>query len=154
MVGALGPCAFGRGAPTWKESDMNTKFLLNVWSLAAALSATPMLSMAEAPPRGITPVANIPEMIPQAAMTVLPSRTAPYRLQKDVEPLNIFREAPKSLEQIPNACSKASGALCYDYRTGHAVYKPMRTLLPPISGMTPHNLSLRRDKIVAQYTFK
>lgn len=132
---------------------MNTKFLLTLWCSTAALM-TPMLSMAEASPRGIAPVTIIPEMIPQAAITVLPSRTAPYRLRKDVEPLTIFREEPKSLEQIPNACSKASGALCYDYRTGHAVYKPMRSLLPPISGMTPHNLSLRRDKIVAQYTFK
>ena len=136
---------------------MNTKFLLtlwSLWSLSAALIATPMLGWAEAPLRSIAPVAITLEIIPQASATVLPPRFAPYRRERDVVPANIFREAPKSLEQIPNACSKASGSLCYDYRTGHAVYKPMRTLLPPISGMTPQNLSLRRDKIVAQYTFK
>ena len=133
---------------------MNAKFLFTSWSFAAALSVAPMLCLAEAPPRGSAPVTITPEMLQQAPVTPLPSRNAPYRLQRDAEPQVILRDAHKSVEHIPNACSKASGSLCYDYRTGHAVYKPMRALLPPISGMTPHNLSLRRDKIVAQYTFK
>ena len=133
---------------------MNAKFLLTLWSVTAALCTTPTLSVAETQSRGIFPETITPEMIPQVSTAILPSRTVTYRFQSDVEPVSIFREAPKSLEQIPNACSKDTGSLCYDYRTGHAVYKPMHSLLPPISGMKPHNLSLRRDKIVAHYTFK
>ena len=55
---------------------------------------------------------------------------------------------------MPNGCAHNSAALCYDYRTGRAVYKPTRKLLPGIPGLTPHNLAIHRDRIVAQYTFK
>lgn len=133
---------------------MSTKFLLTLWPASAALIAASMLSMAEVPPRAGVRVTITPEMLKQAPLPLQPSKSAPTRLGGEAEPQIISREVPKSLEQIPNACSQASGSLCFDYRTGHAVYKPMRALLPTISGMTPHNLSLRRDKIVAQYTFK
>ena len=133
---------------------MSTKFLLTLWPAAAAIIAASMLSMAEVPPRTGAPVAITPEMLQPAPTPLQPSKNAPYRPGKEDEAQTIFRATPKTLEQIPNACSQSSGSLCFDYRNGHAVYKPMRTLLPAISGMTPHNLSLRRDKIVAQYTFK
>lgn len=133
---------------------MSTKFRLTLWPVSAAIIAAPMLSMAEAPPRTGAPVTITQEMLQQAPTPLQPSKSAPARLGGEIEPQIIFREIPKTVEQIPNACSRTSGSLCFDYRTGHAVYKPMRTLLPAISGMTPHNLSLRRDKIVAQYTFK
>ena len=133
---------------------MRTKFLLTLWPVTAAMIAAPMLSMAEAPPRTGAPVTITQEMLQQRPTAVQPSKSVPTRLVGEAEPQSIFRDTPKTLEKIPNACSQTSGSLCFDYRTGHAVYKPMRTLLPAISGMTPHNLSLRRDKIVAQYTFK
>lgn len=133
---------------------MSTKFLLTLWLVSAAMIAAPTLTMAEAPPRTVAPVTITPEMLQQAPTAVQQSKSAPYRLGKEDEAQTIFRATHKTLEQIPNACSQNSGSLCFDYRTGHAVYKPMRTLLPAISGLTPHNLSLRRDKIVAQYTFK
>lgn len=133
---------------------MSTKFRLTLWSFSAAMIAVPMLSVAEAPPRGTAPLTITPEMILRASTAVQSSKSVPTHLPTGAEPQFIFRETPRTVEQIPNACSHVSGSLCFDYRTGHAVYKPMRTLLPAISGMTPHNLSLRRDKIVAQYTFK
>ena len=67
---------------------------------------------------------------------------------------DIFRDTPKNLDGIPNGCARHSASLCYDYRSGRAIYKPTRRLLPAIPGMTPHNLAVHRDKVVAQYTFK
>ncbi len=54
----------------------------------------------------------------------------------------------------PNACGHGTSSLCYDYRTGSAIYKPMAGLLPAIPGLTPRNLTIRRNAIVASYTFK
>lgn len=54
----------------------------------------------------------------------------------------------------PNACGYDTSSLCYDYRTGSAVYKPMAALLPTIPGLTPQNLSIRHSTIVVSYTFK
>ena len=133
---------------------MNIKFLSASWLFAALLMAVSPLSRAEAPSRSAAPLTITPEMIQQASTSVQPSKNAPYRLSKEVEPQDIFHDIPRSLEHIPNGCAQNGASLCFDYRAGHAVYKPMRTLLPAIPGMTPHNLSIRRDKIVAQYTFK
>lgn len=137
-----------------KELRMSVKFLLTLWPASAAIIAVSMLSTAEVPPSVGAPVTITPEMLRQAPSSSQPSKSAPTRLGAEAESQIIAREVPKAHEQIPNACSPASGSLCFDYRAGHAVYKPMRALLPAIPGMTPHNLSLRRDKIVAQYTFK
>jgi hypothetical protein len=64
------------------------------------------------------------------------------------------REPAGHLDSVPNSCARNGGGLCYDYRSGHAVYKPMRSLLPHIPGMTPQNLVIHRNRIVAKYTFK
>ena len=63
---------------------------------------------------------------------------------------------PKNLdrEPIPGACSTSVGALCYDYRTGRAVFKPARELMPDISGMRRENITLKRDKVTFSYSFK
>lgn len=127
------------------------------WLYAVALMGVPTLGAAEAPPRSVEPMTIKPEVIqqtPTAVQTLQPSMSAPFLLGTIERPENIFHDTRKHLEPIPNGCSQNSASLCFDYRTGHAVYKPMRTMLPQIPGMTPHNLSIRRDKIVAQYTFK
>lgn len=116
------------------------------------MMTVPTRSVAEAPPRTAEPAMITPQMIQQASVQT--PKVAPYRLHTEDEPQNITQMPTKNLEHIPNACSQQSGSLCFDYRAGQAVYKPMRRLLPPIPGMTPHNLSIRRDKVVAQYTFK
>jgi hypothetical protein len=63
---------------------------------------------------------------------------------------------PKSLERepIPGACSTSGDALCYDYKTGRAVFTPARELMPEISGMRRENLTLKRDKVTFNYSFK
>lgn len=63
---------------------------------------------------------------------------------------------PKILdrEPIPGSCSTSGGALCYDYRTGRAVFTPARELMPAISGMRRENLTLKRDKVTFNYSFR
>jgi len=63
---------------------------------------------------------------------------------------------PKALdlEPIPGACSTSGGALCYDYRTGRAVFTRARELMPSIGGMRRENLTLKRDKVTFNYSFK
>lgn len=132
---------------------MNAKILPVPWIFAAALLAVATAGMAETPPRHVAPVKITPELILQASELPQPSQDSPYLLRRDVQAHDLFRDTPKNLEHVPNGCSHNNASLCFDYRTGHAVYKPMRKLLPEIPGMTAHNLSLRRGKIVAQYTF-
>lgn len=57
-------------------------------------------------------------------------------------------------EPIPGACSTSGGALCYDYRAGRAVFTPARELMPEISGMRREGLTLKRDKVTFNYSFK
>lgn len=63
---------------------------------------------------------------------------------------------PKTLdhEPIPGACPASGGALCYDYRTGRAVFAAARELMPEISGMRRENLILKRGKVTFNYSFK
>lgn len=133
---------------------MRKEFLSVPWLLAMALMAASTTGTAEAPPRNTVPVQITPQMIQQASAPAQPTKDSPYLLRPEDPPHDIFHDTPRNLEHIPNGCSRNGESLCFDYRSGHAVYKPTRKLLPEIPGMTPHNLSIRRNKIVAQYTFK
>ena len=117
--------------------------------------ATSMVGIADVPPSSAAPVKGMREIhIKQALKAVQLPQGQPTVLRDARTTPNVFQGPLKNLERIPNGCARDSGSLCYDYRSGHAVYKPMRKLLPEIPGMTPHNLSIHHDKIVAQYTFK
>jgi hypothetical protein len=72
----------------------------------------------------------------------------PAPLTQLVPPKNLDREP------IPGACSTFGGALCYDDRTGLAVFTPARELMPSISGMRRENLTLKRGKVTFNYSFK
>lgn len=133
---------------------MSAKLPMAPWLFAGAMMAVATSGMAEAPLWKPVPVKFTPEMIQQASKAAQPSRDRSSLLHKEHQTQELFRDTSKNIAHVPNGCSQNSGSLCFDYRTGRAVYKPMRKLLPEIPGMTPHNLSIRRDKIVAQYTFK
>ena len=126
--------------------------------LLAIPMATATIGMAEVSSGKMLPVKITPEMIHQVArqeqLEQPALRARPPLIRKENNSIDIFRGSPRNLERLPNACGQNSGSLCFDYRSGRTVYKPMRKLLPEIPGMTAHNLSLRRNKIVAQYTFK
>lgn len=57
-------------------------------------------------------------------------------------------------EPIPGACSTSGGALCYDYKTERAVFTPALELMPEISGMRREGLTLKRQKVTFNYSFK
>ena len=135
---------------------MSGKLLLVRCCCASALATVALAAMAEASPRKALSVRIPPELIQEsaAATVTMPAKNQPQFLGKEFQPHDIFRHAPQNVDHLPNACAQKGSSLCFDYRTGRTVYKPMRKLLPEIPGMTPHNLSIRRDKLVAHYTFK
>jgi hypothetical protein len=53
----------------------------------------------------------------------------------------------------PNACSASASSLCYDYRTGRAVFRPTKHLLPPVPGLKPESITLKRDRLALNYSF-
>ena len=133
---------------------MSTRILSIPWLFAAVLTTWATTSQAEALVGTAALVRITPKLIEQVSAPVPPAKDSPYRLHRVDPPNDMFRDTPRNLEHIPNGCAKNGGSLCYDYRTGHAVYRPMRKLLPEIPGMTPQNISIRHHRIVAQYTFK
>lgn len=137
---------------------MCAKFLPVSWlapcALAVALMAAAMSAIAEAPPRNNMPITITPEMIQQASKDLQPSKELSRRTRAEYLTHDTPASATFGHQQPSGGCARNSGSLCFDYRTGRTLYKPMRKLLPDIPGMTPHNLSIRRNRVVAEYTFK
>ncbi|MEO8384871.1 MAG: hypothetical protein ABI583_06505, partial [Betaproteobacteria bacterium] len=134
-----------------------SKVFLRVYSLFIATTlGLPAVAVSESLPQGVLPLAITPAMIQEASkVTQLPtSRGSSSVVHIGAHADDLAYVPPRNSEQIPNGCAQNPGALCYDYRNGGAVYKPMRSLLPDLPGMTPQNLSIRRNKVVAQYSFK
>ena len=134
-----------------------SKTFLNVVGLSIFASlGLPAAAAAEALPRGTLPLAITPALIQEAAngTQLTPAACSSTVLRMTNQRDELVYVSPRVNERIPNGCANNPGALCYDYQTGNTIYKPMRSLLPELPGMTPHNLSIRRNKIVAQYSFK
>lgn len=55
---------------------------------------------------------------------------------------------------ISGSCTQDTETLCYDYRQGRVVYKPARKLMPEIQGLRRESLTLKRDKVTLNYSFK
>ena len=88
-------------------------------------------------------------------LAILSNAAAPFNA--DAAPLVAnwgAASANPEREHIPGSCSASSNTLCYDYKSGRAVYKPARQLMPEISGMRRESLTLKRDKITFNYSFK
>ncbi|MEO8102135.1 MAG: hypothetical protein ABI790_06390 [Betaproteobacteria bacterium] len=133
---------------------MNSTYLHRRALLATAMLVVATAGMAEAPPRRSVSTSITPEIVQQAALAAQSPAEQSIRLPDDRPAYDLFHDTSRQPDHLPNACTQKSGSLCFDYRTGHAMYKPMRRLLPAIPGMTPHNLSIRRNRIVAEYRFK
>lgn len=134
---------------------MATKLQPRTTLLAFALMTMATVGTAEVLPWSAVPVKLTREISIRQALHAVPSAASPQAVMGQQLPTHeIIASTPKNLDHLPNSCGQKSGSLCYDYRSGQAVYKPMRSLLPGIPGMTPHNISIRRDKILAQYSFK
>ena len=134
---------------------MFTRFLPRMTLFACALMAVVTVSIADVPLLSTAPVKSTRALsIKQALRAAEPVNDQQTIVRHDSLSRENFHGTPKSVRHLPNGCDQNGGSLCYDYRSGRALFKPMRKLLPEIPGMTPHNLSIHRNKIVAQYTFK
>ena len=131
---------------------MRATFLITRWLLTIAIVSMASVGIAEIP-RGVPPAKMTAELFKQASKALPPTTGLSYHVRAEEQAPQLAYAASDGRRQLPHGCAKQSGALCYDYRAGHAIYKPMRKLLPDIPGMTPDNLSLRRNKIVARYSF-
>lgn len=144
---------------------MNAKNLIVRSLLTMAIASVATVGHADVPrnaplngplnvPLNASPAKMTPEMLKQASRALPSTSGLSYQLHAAEETRRLPIAPPADSRQLPHGCAQKSAALCYDYRAGHAVYKPMQSLLPSIPGMTPDNLSLRRNKIVARYSFK
>jgi hypothetical protein len=118
--------------------------ILLLLTAAAACAAAPRIAAAAEP---ATPALQLK---PKAL--VAPSAPAPFTAapvedhQVDFAP----RNAPHASN--PSACGLDSN-LCWDPTDGRIVYKPARRFMPVFPGLTPENISVRRDRIVFRYSF-
>ncbi len=87
-------------------------------------------------------------------LAALSNASAPFNTDAAPSVANLGAPAPLEREPIPGSCNASTNMLCYDYKTGRAVYKPTRELMPEISGMRRESLTLKRDKITFNYSFK
>ena len=136
---------------------MNTKFLIFASLLTMAIVPVATVGNAEVPrnaPLNASPAKMTAEMLEQASRALPSTSGLSYQLRAEEATRRVPIALPADSRQLPHGCAQKSGALCDDYRACHAVYKPMQRLLPSIPGMTPDNLSIRRNKIVARYRFK
>ena len=77
----------------------------------------------------------------------------PFRLDPENEIPNLTFNSALERSAIPGSCSASGNSICYDYRTGRAVYRPARNLMPEIAGMKRESLSIKRDKVTFHYSF-
>ena len=134
------------------------KFRWVRWLCGGLLAGASFVCTAQITLRKLPLIKISPELSAQGfaqnANAALPSNSVVYPGLNEYAPHNVLPGTASNLSQVPNGCAHNQASLCFDYRTGRAVYKPLRQLLPAIPGMSPHNLSIRRDKILAEYSFK
>lgn len=118
------------------------------WIVAASMVSAPAL-------------ADEPVMLklkPKSAMVAVTpvAKYAPFvaNNNRDEFPESALRADVES-KDVPNSCSSAdSHNICYDYKRGRAVYKPTRNWMPEIPGMRPESITMKRDKVAFNYSFK
>jgi hypothetical protein len=69
-------------------------------------------------------------------------------------PQALMSLSPARESAIPGSCARDAETLCYDYRQGRIVYQPARKLMPEIGGLRRESLTLKRDRVTLNYSFK
>lgn len=82
-----------------------------------------------------------------------PATNRPFLLEPENELPGVTFNSRLEREKIAGSCAASSASLCYDYRTGRAVYRPAREWMPEINGLRRESMSVKRDKVVLQYSF-
>jgi hypothetical protein len=52
------------------------------------------------------------------------------------------------------ACEFSARDLCYDLTDGRVVFRPARSYMPKIDGLTAENVTLRSNRVVFKYSFR
>ena len=114
-------------------------------ALALAAAAVPMAAAAAETKPAL-------ELKPKAAlMAAAPHGYAPFVAAAAHPDLNLA-PPPSARAQSRSSCA-ADHDLCYDANAGHIVYKPARQFMPQFRGLTPENISVKRDRIIFRYSF-
>jgi hypothetical protein len=123
--------------------------VLSAGSVLVAMSAV-------TPAASVGPAAEPPALVlrSKAAIRPMPSprAAAPFAIQTETLDLDIPKPVDPRLAASPSSCN-GDRALCYDAGSGRIVYKPARSLMPSLPGLTAENLSVKRDRIVLRYSF-
>ena len=132
-----------------KEADMKTAFCVLILGFAtAAACASEPVALKLKPKTALvaepTVAPTIAKYAPFAAAASSREEFPEIALRADAES-----------KDVPNSCSSAeSHSLCYDYKRGRAVYKPTRNWMPGIPGMRSESITMKRDKVAFNYSFK
>jgi hypothetical protein len=81
------------------------------------------------------------------------SSEAPFTQARDPLPEMILRDEQER-RVVNGTCQHSGGDLCYDLADRRIVYRPIRQYMPKFEGLTPENISLKRDRIVIKYSFR
>lgn len=134
-----------------RSCPLATAPLLRAAPLVCAVTLSVAVDAAQ-PPRqkAIKPSAATP-----AKTVVLTTRTiAPGPVFSQIDRTSDLLKPPSTSSiALPNSCAANSSSLCYDYRTGRAVFKPTKRLLPTVPGLTPESITLKRDRLALNYSF-
>lgn len=121
------------------------KLLLAAFAAAIAASASAIAGAVDTKPA--------PELkLKVALMASAPHNTAPFASPAAGPELRFAAPPAARPTQSRSSCN-ADRDLCYDANSGHIVYKPARRLMPGFPGLTPENISVRRDRVVFRYSF-
>lgn len=87
------------------------------------------------------------------SVSASPFARAPFASGRDPLPYLAVSEEQEQ-RATGGGCAIAQREVCYDAASGQVVYRPARKYMPHIEGLTPENVSLRRNRLVFTYSFK
>ncbi|HET9652929.1 MAG TPA: hypothetical protein VFP36_12090 [Usitatibacter sp.] len=120
--------------------------------LVIALATTSVMAPNQSP---ATETEKALQLRPKSLMTTtagMPHNYAPF-VTPSAEPKLGLAQPRHEARDVSRSSCKADQALCYDAASGHIVYKPARQFMPDLPGLTPENISLKRNRIVFRYSF-
>lgn len=120
--------------------------------LVIALAASSVMAPNQAP---ATETNQALQLRPKTLMTTkssIPHNYAPFVTPSGEPDLGLAPARHEGRETSRSSCN-SDQALCYDSASGHIVYKPARQLMPDLPGLSPENISVKRNRIVFRYSF-
>ena len=79
---------------------------------------------------------------------------APFASGRDPLPQLLRLDAQELPGNPRGTCELTTSDLCYDLADRRVVYRPARTYMPSVQGLTPENISVRHNRVVFKYSFR